>query len=147
MTDLDEIKKALDKNKKAKDSFDKFTPSSKKMIYRWILRGKREETRTKRIKLTVAKAKIGRNDVFEAQQKIINEEHNRLNSKETLNNRMNNYAPLAKTIQYDTKQSSGGSGSGSGGRGRPKQWNPNDVNGTLKNVVYNQMPVLSNNEN
>jgi uncharacterized protein YdeI (YjbR/CyaY-like superfamily) len=65
-----ELKKALDKNKKAKDSFDKFTPSSKKMIYRWILRGKREETRTKRIKLTVAKAKIGRNDVFEAQQKI-----------------------------------------------------------------------------
>ena len=89
---------------------------------------------------------------FKTQQKIINEEHNRLNSKETLNNRMNNYAPLAKTIQYDTKQSSGGSGgsggSGNGnGSGRPKQWNPNDVNGTLKNVVYNQMPVLSNNEN
>ena len=59
---------------------------------------------------------------------------------------MNNYAPLAKTIQYDTKQSSGGNGSGNGD-GRPKQWNPNDVNGTLKNVVYNQMPVLSNNEN
>ena len=86
---------------------------------------------------------------FKAQQKIINEEHNRLNSKETLNNRMNNYAPLAKTIQYDTKQSNSGSGgSGNGnGSGRPKQWNPNDVNGTLKNVVYNQMPVLSNNEN
>ena len=82
---------------------------------------------------------------FKAQQKIINEEHNRLNSKETLNNRMNNYAPLAKTIQYDTKQSN--SGSCGNGSGRPKQWNPNDVNGTLKNVVYNQMPVLSNNEN
>ena len=110
---------------------------------------------------------------FKAQQKLINEEHNRLNSKETLNNRINNYAPLAKTIQYDTNQSGKSNQSGQSNQSGksnqnnqssnvhsvgnqsgqssqhhyPKQWNPNDVNGTLKNVVYNQMPMLSNNEN
>ena len=59
-----ELKTALNKNKKAKDNFEKYSASLKKMFYRWILRGKREETRAKRIKLTVEKAKVGNKDVF-----------------------------------------------------------------------------------
>jgi len=59
-----ELKKALDKNKKAKENFKLFPPSTKKMIYRWILRGKLEKTREKRIKIIVEKAKEGRRDVF-----------------------------------------------------------------------------------
>ena len=65
-----ELKKALNKNKKAKDNFEKYSASLKKIFYRWILRGKREETRAKRIKLTVEKAKIGNKDVFGTQEKI-----------------------------------------------------------------------------
>ena len=60
----DELKKALEKNKKAKDNFEKFTPSIKKMAYRWILRGKREETRVKRIKLLVERAKNNDKTVY-----------------------------------------------------------------------------------
>ena len=29
---------------------------------------------------------------------------------------------------------------------KPQQWNPTDVNGVLKNVVYNQLPIISNAE-
>ena len=65
-----ELKKALDKDKKAKDNFDKFPPSTKKMFYRWILRGKRDETRAKRVKLIVEKARVGRKDIFETQENI-----------------------------------------------------------------------------
>jgi len=65
-----ELKRALDKEKKAKDNFKNFSASIKKMFYRWILRGKREETRAKRIKSIVEKAKIGSIDVFGTQEKI-----------------------------------------------------------------------------
>jgi uncharacterized protein YdeI (YjbR/CyaY-like superfamily) len=65
-----ELKKALDKDTKAKDNFENFSASVKKMIYRWILRGKREETRAKRIKLIVEKARVGRKDIFETQEKV-----------------------------------------------------------------------------
>ena len=71
-------------------------------------------------------------------KKIINEEHNKLTSKEMLNNRINNYAPLAKTIQYQTNQTNQTM--------KPKQWNPSDVNGKLQNVVYNNLPIISNSE-
>jgi len=59
-----ELKKVLDKDKKTNDNFMKISPSIKKMLYRWILSGKREETRTKRIKLIVEKAKVSRKDFF-----------------------------------------------------------------------------------
>ena len=59
-----ELKKALDKDKKAKDNFENYSASLKKVFYRWILRGKREETRIKRINITVEKAKVGNKDVF-----------------------------------------------------------------------------------
>ena len=59
-----ELKKALDKNEKANENFKKFPPSIKKMIYRWILRGKLEETRNRRIKVVVQKAEVGNRNVF-----------------------------------------------------------------------------------
>ena len=63
-----ELKNALNKNKKSKDNFDNFSAAVKRMIYRWILSGKREETRIKRIKLVVDKAKVGRKDIFTPQK-------------------------------------------------------------------------------
>jgi uncharacterized protein YdeI (YjbR/CyaY-like superfamily) len=65
-----ELKKALNKNKKAKDNFEKYSASLKTVFYRWILRGKREETRAKRIKVTVEKAKVGNKDVFGTKEEI-----------------------------------------------------------------------------
>ncbi len=62
-----ELERALSKNIIAKVNFEKFSPSIKRTFYRWILRGKREETKTKRITLTVEKARLGRKDVFSAQ--------------------------------------------------------------------------------
>ncbi|MBT3985191.1 hypothetical protein HOD38_00040 [archaeon] len=59
-----ELKNALGKNKKARENFEKFTPSVKKMAFRWILRGKREETRTRRVKLLVERAKNNDNRIF-----------------------------------------------------------------------------------
>ena len=59
-----ELKNALKNNKKARENFEKFTPTIKKMAYRWILRGKREETRAKRIRLLVERAKDNDNRVF-----------------------------------------------------------------------------------
>ncbi len=64
-----ELKEALKQNKKAKENFEKFTPSIKKALYRWILRGKREETKTKRIKAIVAGAKEGK-VIMSTQEKI-----------------------------------------------------------------------------
>jgi hypothetical protein len=29
---------------------------------------------------------------------------------------------------------------------KTQQWNPTDVNGKLQNVVYNQLPIISNTE-
>ena len=45
-----ELKNILSKNKKAMNNFKSFPPSTKKMLYRWILRGKRPATREKRVK-------------------------------------------------------------------------------------------------
>ncbi len=59
-----ELKKALNKNKKAEKNFEKFPPSTKKMLYRWILSGKLKETRIKRIKSIVEKAKTGNKNIF-----------------------------------------------------------------------------------
>ena len=92
---------------------------------------------------------------FKKEQKIINEENSKLNSKEMLNNRINNYSPLAKTIQYQSNQAnqenktnqSNQTHHSNHSNQKPKQWNPNDVNTKLNNVVYNQLPVISNSEN
>ena len=68
----EELEKALEKNKKAKDNFEKYPPSTKKLFYRWILRGKREETRKKRIKLIIEKAKVNKRDILTTQEKVNN---------------------------------------------------------------------------
>lgn len=48
------LKKAFEKNKKAATAFAKLSPSRKRMLYRWILGGKQEETRKKRSARIVA---------------------------------------------------------------------------------------------
>jgi len=65
-----ELKLALDKDKKAGKIFNKFSPSIKRMFYRWILSGKLEKTRTKRIKLIVERARVGRKDIFGTLEKV-----------------------------------------------------------------------------
>ncbi|MBX4192605.1 YdeI/OmpD-associated family protein [Candidatus Parcubacteria bacterium] len=45
-----QLKAALAKNKKAHDLFEKYPPSMKRTFFRWILRAKQPETRSKRIK-------------------------------------------------------------------------------------------------
>lgn len=52
----DALRKELGKDKIARGNFDAFPPSARKTFYRWILRGKREETRAKRIKTVVEMA-------------------------------------------------------------------------------------------
>ena len=44
---------ALNKNKKAKSNFDKFSPSDKKRYYMWINIAKKKETRERRIKESI----------------------------------------------------------------------------------------------
>jgi uncharacterized protein YdeI (YjbR/CyaY-like superfamily) len=50
------LEKALAEKKKALKNFESFPPSIKYMFYRWILRAKREETKTRRIKIVVKRA-------------------------------------------------------------------------------------------
>ncbi len=49
----DDLAKALGKNKRARNNFESFNPSSRKVILLWIKTAKREQTRAKRIKETV----------------------------------------------------------------------------------------------
>ncbi len=65
----DALQKALAKNVTAQSNFANYPPSMKKMLFRWILRGKREETRAKRIRVIVAKAEMGSRDFFTPSQK------------------------------------------------------------------------------
>jgi len=53
MTIPEDLQKAFDKNKTAFMYFDKFPPSSKRIILEWILNAKRTETRQQRITTTV----------------------------------------------------------------------------------------------
>ena len=121
----------------------------------------------------------------EMDRKLIEEEHKKLNSKEMLNNRLNNYTPLSKTVQYETNQShntkqhyntptqntntprqntntptqntntsrqqsntptQNTNTQQARQHMKPQQWNPLDVNSKLQNVVYNQLPIISNSE-
>lgn len=59
-----ELTAALSKNKKAQKNFSALAPSTKRMLYRWILRGKLPETRKKRIESIVAGAKKGNRNVI-----------------------------------------------------------------------------------
>ncbi len=55
----EDLKKALEKNTLASQNFEKFPPSSKRIILEWILNAKKEATRLKRITETVELASIG----------------------------------------------------------------------------------------
>ena len=52
-----DLKEALEKDKKAKENFNNFAPSYKRVYIYWVERAKRKETRIKRIKETVKRAK------------------------------------------------------------------------------------------
>ena len=52
----EELTKALSRNKKAKEYFDKFPPSARKGIYQWIATAKTDETKNKRVIETVSLA-------------------------------------------------------------------------------------------
>ncbi len=52
-----ELKKELSKDSFAKRNFELTAPSTKRTLYRWILRGKLQETRAKRVKIVVASAR------------------------------------------------------------------------------------------
>lgn len=54
-----ELKKEIAKSKKISAVVNGYSPSKKKMYYRWILSGKRPETRTKRAKAIYEAAKKG----------------------------------------------------------------------------------------
>jgi len=55
-----ELEKALAKSAKAKQAFESHPPSQKRMLYRWILRGKQPATREKRVKQILASALAGK---------------------------------------------------------------------------------------
>jgi uncharacterized protein YdeI (YjbR/CyaY-like superfamily) len=52
-----DLKQALEKNKKAKQNFYNFAPSYKRMYIIWVHTAKRQETRIKRIKEVIERAK------------------------------------------------------------------------------------------
>lgn len=51
-----DLKAALSRNRKAKDNFAKFPPSTKKHYLWWVEGAKKEETRKRRIKAVVKRA-------------------------------------------------------------------------------------------
>ena len=65
-----ELKEALSKNEKAETIFNTLPPSTKKMLYRWFLRAKRPETRTKRINQIITSMLDGDREVIRPGTKI-----------------------------------------------------------------------------
>jgi len=57
-----QLNRALGEDKKAMRNFDKFPPSTKRMLYRWMIRAKLPETREKRTKIIVKSAREGKKD-------------------------------------------------------------------------------------
>ena len=55
----DDLRKALIKDKKVWDNFEKFPPSAKKMLYLWVISAKRDETKKKRIEKIVDSSRKG----------------------------------------------------------------------------------------
>jgi len=65
-----ELSLALSKSPIAKTNFNKFPPSTKRMLYRWFLSAKLPETKKKRIKLIVENTKIKKKDILTTQEKV-----------------------------------------------------------------------------
>uniref|UniRef100_A0A6C0EYP3 Uncharacterized protein n=1 Tax=viral metagenome TaxID=1070528 RepID=A0A6C0EYP3_9ZZZZ len=103
----------------------------------------------------------------QSQQQYRNQSQVEPSLKDSMNSRMGDYAPLAKTIQYQMNNGQGSPALNSVPQlqqrptqqtqqthktqqtsVQPKlpQWNPTDVNGKLKNVVFKDLPVISNPE-
>ena len=59
-----ELKRALATNAKTRRHVEALPPSTKRMLYRWILRGKQQATREKRVKRIVTAAKVGSKNFF-----------------------------------------------------------------------------------
>jgi uncharacterized protein YdeI (YjbR/CyaY-like superfamily) len=59
-----QLKRALDNDEKAKRNFGKLPASTRKMLYRWILRAKREETKLRRSERIVERARTGGSMMF-----------------------------------------------------------------------------------
>jgi len=55
----EELKKALNKNKIAKNNFEHLASSHRKAYLRWLLKAKRSETKEKRIKTIIARSEKG----------------------------------------------------------------------------------------
>jgi uncharacterized protein YdeI (YjbR/CyaY-like superfamily) len=55
----DDLREALDRNVAARDHFERFPPSSQRLILEWVASAKRPETRRRRIDRTVELAAIG----------------------------------------------------------------------------------------
>lgn len=66
-----ELEKAFKENKSALKNFQSFSPSTKRTIYRWILRAKTPATREKRVQSVVAKAETNSKDIFGVEKKDI----------------------------------------------------------------------------
>ena len=56
MSPISILGRAKSKNKNARENFDKFAPSYKRMYLRWIESAKLKETRKKRIEAVVKRA-------------------------------------------------------------------------------------------
>jgi uncharacterized protein YdeI (YjbR/CyaY-like superfamily) len=59
-----QLKRALDRDEGAKENFGKLPASTKKMLYRWILRAKREETKVRRSERIAETARTGGSMMF-----------------------------------------------------------------------------------
>ena len=56
----EDLAKLLKKNKKARETFEAFSPSHKREYTEWISEAKREETRAKRLETTIAQLEQGK---------------------------------------------------------------------------------------
>jgi uncharacterized protein YdeI (YjbR/CyaY-like superfamily) len=63
-----ELKDLLRQNK-AMEKFDRISPSARKMIYRWILKAKRKETKARRIRAILSKTIVGDTNFLSIQNK------------------------------------------------------------------------------
>lgn len=60
----DELKRALQQDPQAQSAVESCPPSTKRMFYRWILSGKRPETRKKRVRKVIENALEGKKHIL-----------------------------------------------------------------------------------
>jgi hypothetical protein len=112
--------------------------------------------------MPIAMANMSVNDFYSNLNNGQPTQPSELSNKDTMNSRIGNYSPLAKTIQYQTQtqtqpqtqtqsqtqpqyqQSSQTQPQYQQAPQQPQKWNPTDVNPKLQNVVFKNLPVNSN---